>query len=97
MPEQMPQSALTSDDKIAAFIDRHWRILLISVLAISALWMGLTFDPKVSIGGDDSWYVLAAQDFWNGIAFPAWHGSLYSILLSPIIALLGGIALVPLK
>jgi len=97
MPKVTPPNTLSFDDRIAGIINRNWRILLSFILIVSALFVGLTFDPKVSIGGDDSWYVLAAQDFWNGIAFPSWHGSLYSILLSPIIALLGGIALVPLK
>lgn len=97
MPKVVSPATPSLDDRIAAVINKHWRILLALVLVTSALFVGLTFDPKVSIGGDDSWYVLAAQDFWNGIAFPAWHGSLYSILLSPLIALIGGIALVPLK
>lgn len=85
-----------SPDKLSPVIAQHWRVFLIVVVALSALLMGLTFDPKVSIGGDDSWYLLAAQDFWHGLAFPSWHGSFYSILLSPLIAM-WGLALVPLK
>lgn len=96
MPKQLSPSTHPLDERVATFIDQHWRILLALILLTSALFIGLTFDPKVSIGGDDSWYVLAAQDFWNGVAFPSWHGSFYSILLSPLIALLG-ISLVPLK
>ena len=49
----------------------------------------LLFDPKVSIGGDDSWYVLAAKDFWDGLAYPGWHGALYPIVLSPLVAIFG--------
>ena len=96
MPKQLSPSTHPLDERVATFIDQHWRVLLALILLTSALFIGLTFDPKVSIGGDDSWYVLAAQDFWNGVAFPSWHGSFYSILLSPLIALLG-ISLVPLK
>lgn len=96
MPKQLSPSTHSLDERVATFIDQHWRVLLALILLTSALFIGLTFDPKVSIGGDDSWYVLAAQDFWNGVAFPSWHGSFYSILLSPLIALLG-ISLVPLK
>ena len=96
MPKQLSSSTRPLDERVAAFIDQRWRILLALILLTSTLFIALTFDPKVSIGGDDSWYVLAAQDFWNGVAFPSWHGSFYSILLSPLIALLG-ISLVPLK
>lgn len=96
MPKQLYPSSSPLDARVDAFIDRHWHLLLALILLTSTLFIGLTFDPKVSIGGDDSWYVLAAQDFWNGVAFPSWHGSLYSIILSPFIALLG-ISLVPLK
>lgn len=84
-------------EKLATYIADHWRWFLFLAIVGSALLMGLRFDPKVSIGGDDSWYVLAAQDFWDGVAFPSWHGSFYPILLSPLLALLGGISLVPLK
>ncbi|MGP1461426.1 MAG: tetratricopeptide repeat protein [Bacteroides sp.] len=91
-----PSPTSPSPDKLSPVIAQHWRVFLLVVVALSALLMGLTFDPKVSIGGDDSWYLLAAQDFWNGIAFPSWHGAFYSILLSPLIAL-WGLALVPLK
>ena len=96
MPKQLYPSSSPLDARVDAFIDRHWHLFLALILLTSTLFIGLTFDPKVSIGGDDSWYVLAAQDFWNGVAFPSWHGSLYSIILSPFIALLG-ISLVPLK
>ena len=83
-------------DRLSFAIEKHWRLFLSLTVLLSAVLIGLTFDPKVSIGGDDSWYLLAAQDFWKGIAFPSWHGAFYSILLSPFIAA-WGLALVPLK
>lgn len=67
----------------------HWRIILGAILAFHLLLAVLRFDPKVSIGGDDSWYIIAALDFWNGVAFPAWHGAFYPILISPLVATLG--------
>lgn len=97
MPKIKLDKVVVGEDRLSAFITKYWYFLLALILLSSALFIGLTFDPKVSIGGDDSWYVLAAQDFWDGKAFPSWHGSLYSILLSPLIALMGEISLVPLK
>lgn len=47
------------------------------------------FDSKVHVGGDDSDYIMAGLDFLKGDAFPSWHGILYPILLSPIIAAVG--------
>jgi hypothetical protein len=45
--------------------------------------------PSVSIGGDDSWYIVAANDFLNGIRFPQWHGCFYPIIISPVISICG--------
>lgn len=67
----------------------HWKLLLGGVLAFHLLMALLRFDAKVSIGGDDSWYIIAALDFWNGVAFPSWHGAFYSILISPFVAAFG--------
>ncbi len=40
------------------------------------------FDTKVSIGGDDSEYIIGAKRFLEGRSFPTWHGSFYPIFLS---------------
>lgn len=67
----------------------HWKVALGAVLAFHLLLSILRFDAKVSIGGDDSWYVIAALDFWEGQAFPSWHGAFYPILISPFVATFG--------
>jgi tetratricopeptide (TPR) repeat protein len=53
------------------------------------LFSYLCFNSLVSIGGDDSYYIIAAKNFITGKSFPAWHGALYPILLSPFVALFG--------
>ncbi len=60
-----------------------------SLLFVHLLFTLLFFDVKAHPGGDDADYVIASVDFLNGISFPTWHGSLYPIVLSPLIALFG--------
>ncbi len=47
----------------------------------------MLLNPGVSIGGDDSWYIVAANDFLRGNGFPQWHGAFYPIFLSGFVAL----------
>lgn len=67
----------------------QWKLALGAVLAFHLLLSILRFDAKVSIGGDDSWYIIAALNFWQGHAFPSWHGAFYPILISPFVATFG--------
>lgn len=98
MPKKVSSAAPpTFYSQLNFWIENHRNLLLGVILGMSAVFIFLRFDANISMGGDDSWYILAAQDFWNGIAFPSWHGALYSILLSPLLALMGAIYLLPLK
>ncbi len=58
-------------------------------LLLFVLFSYLCFNSLVSIGGDDSYYIIAAKNFIMGKSFPAWHGALYPILLSPFVAMFG--------
>ncbi len=82
-PQESPKNTLHT------WIAAHWRSVIVGVMALHAVLSLLLFDPKVSIGGDDSWYVLAAQDLLDGVSFPAWHGALYPIVLTPLVAVFG--------
>lgn len=54
------------------------------------------YDPRVSLTGDDSVYILSANDFIRHFQFPSFQGPLYPMVLSPL-ALIFGISLLPLK
>ncbi len=49
----------------------------------------LLFEPKVSIGGDDSIYINRAYNLIHNGTFPAFQGPLYPVILSLFIAILG--------
>lgn len=49
----------------------------------------LHFDPKVSIGGDDSAYVYRTLLFLKKGQFPSFQGPLYPLVLTPFVALFG--------
>jgi hypothetical protein len=47
------------------------------------------FDVKVSTGGDDSEYIVAAKNFIEGKSFPSWHGPFYPIFLGLLMSIAG--------
>ena len=49
----------------------------------------LSFDPKLSIGGDDASYIVRALRFVDQGVFPTFQGPLYPIFLSPFVAAFG--------
>lgn len=68
--------------KVEAFMKRHrWKILAF-IIFLTSLFSFLLFDIKISTGGDDSTYILAARNFLSGNSFPDWHGAFYPIFLS---------------
>lgn len=77
------------NQKSEKWIQDNWKVLLITSIILYVLFIILTFDAKVSIGGDDSGYIIAAKDFWEGVRFPTWHGAFYPIFISPFVALFG--------
>ena len=82
-------SASATPSRAQGYLAQHWLGITLAIMGLHLILALLLFDPKVSIGGDDSWYVLAAKDFWDGLAYPSWHGALYPIVLSPLVAIFG--------
>ncbi|MBN1990594.1 MAG: hypothetical protein JW783_14415 [Bacteroidales bacterium] len=68
--------------------DKKNGILLVSTILFIILAL-LNFRVTISTGGDDSWYIIAARNFVNQKSFPAWHGALYPLVLSPLILAFG--------
>lgn len=59
------------------------------VVGFTALLAFLHFDPKVSIGGDDSAYIYRTLLFLKKGQFPSFQGPLYPLILTPFVALFG--------
>jgi hypothetical protein len=66
------------------------------IFAVTGVVSLLLYDPRVSLTGDDSGYILGASDFIKSFRFPSSQAALYMIALSPITYFFG-ISLFPLK
>lgn len=65
-------------------------------MGITFLFSLLLFDSRVSLSGDDSFYIIRASDFIHSFKYPGFQGPLYPMVLSLFVAVFG-ISLVPLK
>ncbi|HNW51636.1 MAG TPA: tetratricopeptide repeat protein [Prolixibacteraceae bacterium] len=83
-------------ERIEQFLQSKSSIVLIASLLISLLFSILLFNKDVSSGGDDSGYIRNAYQFAKGLAFPGWHSSFYSMVLS-LFVLIFGVNMVMLK
>jgi hypothetical protein len=75
--------------KVTDFFERNRKIFFILSMIAGVLMCLLLFDVKVSLSGDDSDYILYADDFWHHFTFPGFRGPLYPIVLSPFIGIFG--------
>ncbi|MDR3268597.1 MAG: glycosyltransferase family 39 protein [Tannerella sp.] len=75
--------------KIDGFFERNQQIFFVISMILSVLMSIFLFDVKVSLSGDDSDYLIGADNFWHHFTFPGGHGILYPILLSPFVGIFG--------
>ncbi|MBN2662688.1 MAG: hypothetical protein JXR68_03475 [Bacteroidales bacterium] len=76
-------------DKIEKFFTKYRWIFFAIGIILTAVFGALLFDLRLSTSADDSNYILSAQKFIDGDAFPDWHGSFYPIFLSFFIRIFG--------
>ena len=82
--KQNQQESLSFFDRTNGFLCKYDLIWFGILLGITLLVSFLLYDPRVSPGGDDSGYILAAHDFLRQHKFPAFQAPLYPIALSLI-------------
>lgn len=87
---------LTFFEKSDQHFDKYGKTYFWITLGITLLFGLLLYDPRVSLTGDDSVYILSARDFYHKFVFPGYQGPLYPMVLSIIVAIFG-ISLFPLK
>ncbi|MDR1357040.1 MAG: hypothetical protein LBJ58_05150 [Tannerellaceae bacterium] len=75
--------------RLAAFFERNENTLFIFSLLFCAVMCVLLFDVKLSLSGDDSDYLISAENFWRHFAYPGGHAPLYPMLLSPLAGIFG--------
>jgi len=99
---QASKKASTSGDakdlfsKLNVYLDNRLSWLIWVILGVTFVFSLLLFDSRVSLSGDDSFYIIRASDFIHSFKYPGFQGPLYPIVLSVWIAVFG-ISLVPLK
>lgn len=71
------------------FFDKRLGWLLWVILGITFLFSLLLFDSRVSLSGDDSFYIIRASDFIHSFKYPAFQGPLYPMVLSIFVAIFG--------
>ena len=64
------------------FLDQRLGWLIWVILGITFLFSLLLFDSRVSLSGDDSFYIIRAYDFIHSFKYPAFQGPLYPMVLS---------------
>lgn len=75
--------------KLDKFFSKNLNLFFYIALALTVILGAYLFDLKISEGGDDSDYIVAAKKFLTGDSFPSWHGSFYPIFLSLFVAIFG--------
>ena len=79
-----------------SFLDQHLGWLIWFILGLTFLFSLLLFDSRVSLSGDDSFYIIRASDFIHSFKYPSFQGALYPMVLSIFVGIFG-ISMVPLK
>lgn len=69
-------------DQLDAYFSGKKELSFYIGLACTIIFSLLLFEPKVSIGGDDSMYINRAYNFLHHGTFPTFQGPLYPIVLS---------------
>lgn len=96
---KQPVTVVKSKDMLGImdeFLDKQISWIIWAILGITFLFSLLLFDSKVSLSGDDSFYIIRASDFIHSFKYPAFQGPLYPMVLSVFVVIFG-ISLVPLK
>lgn len=78
------------------WLEKRQVVLFWIIFGITLVTGLLLYDPRVSLSGDDSSYILRADDFLKKFILPSYQGPLYPLALS-LVMLVFGFNLMPLK
>jgi len=85
------QTSVQSDllEIVDNFLQKKQMLWFWIFFAISVLFTILLFDLRVSVGGDDSAYIIRAHDLIKDFKYPSFQGPLYPMVLSIFVAIFG--------
>lgn len=89
MTSNNPTSKNLLLEKLDKYFENKDSMILWMSIILTTVFGILLFEPKVSIGGDDSMYINRAYNFIHKGTFPTFQGPLYPIFLSLIISIVG--------
>ncbi|MDR1121112.1 MAG: hypothetical protein LBM08_09350, partial [Dysgonamonadaceae bacterium] len=93
--KKIPVSA-TLFDRMENWMQKRSNVCFWITFSVTVIVSLLLYDPRVSLTGDDSNYILSANSFIKDFSSPGSQATLYVITLSPI-AFFFGMSLFPLK
>ena len=80
---------MTKSVGLERFFDNRKDVIFYFSLVLYVVLSLLSFDAKLSTGGDDASYIVRANRLISEGIFPTFQGPLYPIFLSPFVALFG--------
>lgn len=86
---QVIQKKPTMFEMIEAFLDKRLKFFFLLSIILTVILGFYLFEMRISEGGDDSGYIESAKQFMEGIAYPSFHGTFYSIFLSWVMRIFG--------
>lgn len=75
--------------KMDTFFHPRMNSIFLIALFVQIVFSLLLFQANISIGGDDSFYIMRAQNLLQDGTFPSFQGPLYPLFLTPLIAMFG--------
>lgn len=83
-------------DKTNLYFEKNKLLFLITALFLTSLFSLLLFDIKISVGGDDSGYIMKAIRLVDKGIYPTYQGPFYPIVLG-VVYMITGLNLIVMK
>lgn len=94
--QHTPKTSVSLIEEIDSFFESKLTIIFGILFAITLFVSSQLYDPRISLSGDDSTYIMGAYNFITHFDYPSYQGAFYPIVLSLVVRFFG-IALFPLK
>ncbi len=93
----LKEDGTTFIDKLNDSLQKKETLIFCFILGLAILFSWKIFDPRISLSGDDSSYVMRANEFLKNHTFPSYQGPFFPMILALMIKLKGVIDIQLLK